>query len=112
MIPKHKALKLLAWVDGELGWWSSLRISRWTARDADARALAEELRATRSLLQGNEPARTLPEGRELYWSRIANGILAGEASVVEIAEPRLAANWGRLSWLPAGAMAAGSEGDG
>ena len=104
MISIDNALRLQAWVDGELGWFAARRVSRWVATDGQARALAEELRATRCLLGGNELPRTLPESREFYWSGISRGLEGVQAAPDERVEPGEGFAWRR--WLiPAGSVA-------
>jgi anti-sigma factor RsiW len=71
-------LKLQAYLDAELPAEEARLMEEWLTRDAQARAVCEELRATKKLLQGNELPRTLSESREFYWSKIERAILRGE----------------------------------
>lgn len=64
-------LKLQAWVDGELPAADARAVARCLARDAEAAALVEELRALRQWLAAGEPTRVVPESREFYWAQIA-----------------------------------------
>lgn len=86
-------LKLQAWVDDELSEREALDIARLVDADAEARALAGELRLTKGFLAGNEPEVTLGESRDFYWSRIRRGIEEAERED-PVAAPR-------LSWVHA-----------
>ena len=74
MINHDTELKLQALLDGELSAGDATRIGDLVARDPEARSLIEELKATRTLLHGNEPDLQVPEGREYYWSKIRRQI--------------------------------------
>jgi anti-sigma factor RsiW len=72
---KHELeLSLQAWLDGELPERQARRMSRWIARDAEARALLAELRSIKEVLPSNEAARAVPDTREFYWSQVARRI--------------------------------------
>jgi len=64
------ALKLQAHLDGELAPDEARELVSLLQRDAEARALFDELKGTRRLLAANEPEIELPESREFYWSKI------------------------------------------
>ena len=75
----NRELKLQAYLDGELAVSEAEEISELLARDADARALCEELSHTRTALKGNELELALPETRQFYWSKIEREIQRLEA---------------------------------
>lgn len=103
MIDQNTALKLQAYLDGELPSGDARQAVDLLDRDPQAKALFEELKATKSLLAGNEPAVTVPETREFYWSKIAREIGRQESG------PAREAAGVRAWWLrlvaPAGAVA-------
>ncbi|HWD21299.1 MAG TPA: hypothetical protein VHB20_18680 [Verrucomicrobiae bacterium] len=98
-------LKLQAWVDGELSEAEARRMQNLIATDPAADALAAELRDVKALLSGAEMARTVPEGREFYWSKIERQIQA-ERSVASAPAPNWLAGWRRLLMPLAGLAAA------
>jgi anti-sigma factor RsiW len=63
-------LKLQAYLDGELPPQETERVLHSLTTDPEALALQEELKLTKSLLQGNELGVKLSESREFYWSKI------------------------------------------
>jgi len=71
-------LKLQAWLDGELPEREAHQVAESVAKDLEAQALLAELRMTKTLLAGNEPALPVPESREFYWSKIERAILRAE----------------------------------
>lgn len=73
-------LKIQAWVDGELSGWQARKVAKLVERDAEARALATELRQTKTALAGNETSVALPEMREFYWNKIRLQIEREEAA--------------------------------
>jgi negative regulator of sigma E activity len=87
-------LKLQAWVDGELPPSEAAQIARLLSTDAEAQALAGELRMTRGFLADSEPEHPLPEGRDFHWSKIRR-----EIERVERAESPARASGG--SWIAA-----------
>jgi len=88
-------LQLQAHFDGELSEREARRIAELIVADSEARALASELRMTKSFLTGNEPEAKLTESREFYWSKIERDILRSEAaSAATLAESGF--NWRRL----------------
>ena len=103
MMEHDKALRLQAWLDGELPEAERRAVSEWLDRDPEARALCQSLAAVRKLLSGNEHELKLPESREFYWSKIARAIESPAAA--KAARPRR----DRLSWwrliVPVGAAA-------
>jgi len=71
----EQMLRLQAYLDNEVSSAEGREIASWIARDAEAKALYEELAATKSLLApDNELAATVPDSREFYWSKIAREI--------------------------------------
>lgn len=73
-------LKIQAWVDGELSGWQASRIAKLVESNADAKALATELRQTKTALGGNEMTVAVPELREFYWNKIRLQIEREEAA--------------------------------
>jgi hypothetical protein len=72
---KHElALKVQAWLDGELPDQEARRVGEWIARDAEASALAAELGCIKQAMFRNEEAGALGESREFYWSKIERQI--------------------------------------
>ena len=100
-------LRLQAWVDGELdGDPAAVReVTARVDRDAGARALAGNLRAFSRQLREAEPAPTVPESRDFFFSKIRRGIEQAERE--SHAQPAAATSplrW--LGWLvPVGAAA-------
>jgi hypothetical protein len=78
-------LELQSWVDGELPAAEAARVAAWVAADADATALAAELRQTRAILADNEPECRVPASREFYWSQIQRAIEREEAAPAQAA---------------------------
>jgi len=85
----EEMLRLQAYLDNEVSGSEGRQIASWIARDADAKALYEELAATRSLLAPeNELPLTMPESRDFYWSKIQRGIEQAEREPVREHSPR------------------------
>jgi anti-sigma factor RsiW len=75
----EEQLKLQAYLDNEVSSSEARQIASWIEKDAEARALYEELRATKALLCAeNEAVVPCPESRDFYWSKIARGIETAE----------------------------------
>ena len=71
----EQMLRLQAYLDNEVSSAEGREIASWIARDAEAKALYEELAATKTLLAPeNELVATVPDGRDFYWSKIARAI--------------------------------------
>ncbi len=103
--------RLQAWVDGELDAAAAQEVEALVARDAEARALGENLRSLSDHLRAHEPAPRCPESPEFYWSQIRRGIEAEESRSVaghregDPVPARGLRGW--LAWLlPVGAAAA------
>jgi anti-sigma-K factor RskA len=98
--------KVQAWLDGELPAGEARHVEELVARDAAARDLAAELRATSTALAGSEPDVKLPESREFYWSKIEREIRRQEPSEPSPAPAlsALFAAWRRFL-VPASAIA-------
>ncbi|MGZ4963131.1 MAG: hypothetical protein ACXWKG_03450 [Limisphaerales bacterium] len=90
-------IKIQAWVDGELSAWQSRGVAKLVERDAEAKALATELRQTKSALAGNEMTVALPELREFYWNKIRLQIEREEAAGTKRVSP--APSWDPLAIL-------------
>lgn len=67
-------LQIQAWIDGELPESDALRIKGLVERDAAARVLADEFKALRAAMAGNETPVKLADTREFYWSQIRGKI--------------------------------------
>jgi len=87
-------IKIQAWVDGELSGWQARGIAKLVERDAEAKALATELRQTKAALAQNEMTVAVPELREFYWNKIRLQIEREEASGTKRVSP---APWNPLS---------------
>jgi anti-sigma factor RsiW len=71
----EEMLRLQAYLDNEVSSAEGREIASWIARDAEAAALYEELKATKTLLAPeNEPSVAVADSREFYWSKIAREI--------------------------------------
>ena len=103
MMTNGQQLKLQAFLDGELPEGEQREVAAWVARDAEAAALLSELRNTRQALARFEPAVTLPETREFYWSKIERDIRRLEAGAPRAVAPR---GWWRRLAMPLSAAAA------
>jgi anti-sigma factor RsiW len=101
MTDHDKALRLQAWLDGELPEAEGRAMTQWAEGDPDARRLCAELRAVRDLLQGQELERKLPESREFYWSKISCAIEGAQAHP-RTRRSAFLTSWWRLA-LPVGA---------
>jgi len=99
-------LRLQAYLDNEVSSADARQIASWIARDAEAKALYEELKATKDLLNAeNELAVTLPESHDFYWSKIQRAIDKAEQEPVQRHSPR--PWWIRLLAPVAGAAVLG-----
>jgi anti-sigma factor RsiW len=106
MITTEQALRLQAWLDGEVSDTDARAVESWLKEDAEARALLEELRVTLGLLVVGVVARAVPETREFYWSQFERGL--GNRETVEgvhAGERSPGLTWWRRWLLPAGAIA-------
>lgn len=74
----ERQLELQAWVDGELSAGDARRVAAFAESDADARALANELRMAKAFISANEPEVKVPDTREFYWSQIQRRIAQAE----------------------------------
>lgn len=74
MMDSKTQLKLQAYLDGELSGLGAWRMQRRLASDPEARALVAKLETIKRTIAENEPARTVPESREFYWSKIEKQI--------------------------------------
>jgi anti-sigma factor RsiW len=104
MMHQDTALKLQAYLDGELPSGEARRAAELVEKDPEARALFEELRGAKILLAGNQPELQVPESREFYWSKIAREI--GRQDSVPTVAPAGAQRWWLRLLAPAGAVAA------
>jgi anti-sigma factor RsiW len=76
------ALKIQAFVDGELSSGETRSIADSIERDPEAQALVAELRHTRTALAGNELPVALPEAPDFYWGKIQREIQRSAAQPV------------------------------
>lgn len=74
------ALRIQAWVDGELPPPAAREVADWAGRDPGAGALAAELRHARAALREGEPAYQAPVTREFYWAGIERRIAQQQPS--------------------------------
>ncbi len=74
MMDEKTQLKLQAYIDGELSGLAAWRMQRRLASDPEARALASKFETLKRVLIENEPAGSVPESHEFYWSKIARQI--------------------------------------
>src|SRR6478736_6340358 len=88
-------LKIQAWVDGELSGWQARNVAKLVESDADAKALATELRHTKAALTGNEMSVAVPELRQFYWNKIKLQIEREEAATHQHRSP--APTWNPLA---------------
>jgi len=85
----EEMLRLQAYLDNEVSSSEARQIASWIARDADAKALYEELACTKSLLAPeNEPVVSCPDSREFYWSKIAREIERADREPVRQQTPK------------------------
>lgn len=98
-------LKAQAWLDGELSADETREVAAWVDREPGVRALVLELKATKAALADNELARSLPESREFFWSRIAREIARLEATPARDGRPLWLRWWFRFL-APAAIVAA------
>ena len=106
MIDQNTALKLQAYLDGELSSSDARQAVDLLDKNPEAKSLFEELKATKSLLARNELEVAVPESREFYWSKIAREIGRQESGSPRDARESagVRAWWLRLA-APAGAVA-------
>jgi anti-sigma factor RsiW len=97
-------LKLQAWLDGELPEPDTREMAKRLERDAEAAALAQELRNTQQALAGLEADLRLPESREFFWSKIERELRRLETPGPERASSPLLARWRRFL-VPASGIA-------
>lgn len=100
----EEMLRLQAYLDNEVSSAEGREIASWIARDTEAKALYEELAATKTMLAPeNEPVVTVPDSREFYWSKIAREIerVEREPAREQVARPW----WVRMLAPVAGAAA-------
>ncbi|MBM3832751.1 MAG: hypothetical protein FJ403_05655 [Verrucomicrobia bacterium] len=103
---QEKLLKLQAYLDKKLPPAESAQVARWISEDEQARAVLEELTATKSLLAGNELEVKLPEGRQFYWSKIQREIARLETETAAQSSSMWHSWWARLAAPLAGAAVA------
>ena len=85
----EKMMRLQAYLDSEVSSAEGREVASWIARDSEAKALYEELKATKTLLAPeNELPVTVPDSREFYWSKIAREIERVEREPAREDSPR------------------------
>jgi len=91
-------LDLQAYVDGELGADRRAEVERLLKdADAESRQLVDGLRQIAQLVRENEPAATVPDSREFYWSQIQRRIAAEESRGSRAKVASNAIRW--LRWI-------------
>lgn len=90
---RESALKVQAYVDGELSPRERAKTERLLQRDPSAQALASELKSTQQLLAANQPVYPLPEPKDFFWSKVAREIDRASAA------PQVPARWAAPAWL-------------
>jgi anti-sigma factor RsiW len=104
MITTDSQLKLQALLDGELSASEAAEVNALLVRDAEAKALFDELSHTKTALQGHETKPSLPESREFFWSKIQREIeRENRAPVVAPKLPWFA--WVQNHFLPVSGVA-------
>ena len=78
MNTRDMQLKVQAYLDNELSPAEARKVGTLISSDAEARELYTELKETREILTQNEPALSLPESRDFYWSKIQRAIASTE----------------------------------
>ncbi len=97
-------LSIQALVDGELSEAKKREIEQLVATDAEAKALHTELSNTVAALCEGELERALPESRDFFWSKIAEGIeLSDRREVRETARSGAGVAWWKRLLVPIGA---------
>src|SRR5258705_4455315 len=82
-------LRLQAYLDNEVSSGEAREIASWIARDGEAKALYEELAATKSLLAPeNELPVAVPDSQDFYWSKIQRAIEHAEREPAPKYSPR------------------------
>lgn len=100
----EEMLRLQSYLDNEVSSAEGREIASWLARDAEAAALYEELKTTKTLLAPeNEPVVAVPDSRDFYWSKIAREIERTEREPAREYSPR--PWWIRILAPTAGAAA-------
>jgi anti-sigma factor RsiW len=103
MITRDTALKVQAYVDGELPPGETRRMAEVLRQSPELRALSEELAGVKALLTKHEPEFPVPESREFHWSRISRGIERSMAA--ESAPARFRPGWWLRFAVPIGSTA-------
>ena len=80
MINQETKLKLQAYLDNELAGAELRKMAALLDQDAEAQAVCSDLRETKRMLAGAELARSVPESREFYWSKIERAIATPAAA--------------------------------
>lgn len=102
---EEQQLKLQAFVDRELPETEKREVVAWLERDADATALANELRNTREAFADYGKTLKLPESREFYWSKIQREINRPQPAAAPVESTSWLSTL-RRALVPAGALAA------
>jgi anti-sigma factor RsiW len=67
-------LEVMSYLDNELSAQEARRVAALITNDPEARAIYNELKETRELLEGNELPLTLKEPRDFYWSQRSSAL--------------------------------------
>jgi anti-sigma factor RsiW len=71
-------LKVQAYLDNELSAGDARSVSKLISSDAEIHDLYTELKNTKDVLVDNEPAVSVPDTRDFYWSQIQRRIASAE----------------------------------
>ena len=93
---EEMAIKLQAYLDGELAGAEKSEMEGRLARDPELKALAAELGMVTRALRESDPVVAVPDTREFYWSQVQRRIEAGEAAANR---PVAAVSGGFAAWL-------------
>ena len=95
----ERMLQIQSLVDGRLSAGENAEIEKLVASDADARALAQELRMTKAMFTGCEPEMRMPESREFFWSKIEREIQRQDLAAADVEEPAMQRNIAQCDFL-------------
>src|SRR5256885_11825510 len=93
---RESALKVQAYLDGELNARERAKTEHLLQQDPSAQALASELKSTQQLLAAHQPVYSLPEPKDFFWSKVAREIDRVSAASAPSEAP---ARWAAPAWL-------------
>lgn len=91
----ERALEFQAHADGELDAGRQAEVERWLKDDPEAAAVRAEVFAIRQAVREHEPAGTVPDTRDFYWSQIQRRIAAEGHSKARLVKP----GGGWMTWV-------------